>query len=103
MEKGETLGVFKEFKALVEKQVGVPIQILRTDRGVEYLSIEFAEFCSEHGIQRQLTASYTPQQNGVAERKKPDYYKYGSKCFSRKTSSVIFLVRSYKMGDSCVK
>ncbi|PNX66657.1 hypothetical protein L195_g055208, partial [Trifolium pratense] len=69
MEKGETLGVFKEFKALVEKQVGVPIQILRIDRGGEYLSKEFAEFCSEHGIQRQLTASYTPQQNGVAERK----------------------------------
>ncbi|MCI26599.1 retrovirus-related pol polyprotein from transposon tnt 1-94 [Trifolium medium] len=44
MEKGETLGVFKEFKALVEKQVGVPIQILRTDRGGEYLSKEFAEF-----------------------------------------------------------
>jgi hypothetical protein len=26
-------------------------------------------FCSDHGIKRQLTAAYTPQQNGVAERK----------------------------------
>jgi hypothetical protein len=33
MEKSETFGVFKEFKALVEKQAGVPIQILRTDKG----------------------------------------------------------------------
>nr|KYP44586.1 Retrovirus-related Pol polyprotein from transposon TNT 1-94 [Cajanus cajan] len=43
--------------------------MLRTDRGGEYLSKEFVEFCNEQGIQRQLTASYTPQQNGVAERK----------------------------------
>jgi hypothetical protein len=35
----------------------------------EYLSKEFAEFCSKHGIERQLTTLYTPQQNGVAERK----------------------------------
>ena len=67
--KSETFGVFREFKALVEKQAGVPIQILRIDRGGEYLSKEFVEFCNEQGIQRQLTASYTPQQNGVAERK----------------------------------
>jgi len=26
-------------------------------------------FCKNQGIQRQLTATYTPQQNGVAERK----------------------------------
>jgi len=32
-EKSETFDAFKKFKALVEKQVGVPIQILRTDRG----------------------------------------------------------------------
>ena len=27
------------------------------------------EYCEEQGIRRFLTASYTPQQNGVAERK----------------------------------
>jgi len=52
-EKSETSDAFKKFKALVEKQVGVPIQILRTDRGGEYLSKEFIEFCNELGIQRQ--------------------------------------------------
>ena len=29
----------------------------------------FAELCAEHGIRHETTAPYTPQQNGVAERK----------------------------------
>ena len=68
-EKSEAFYTFKEFKAFVEKQSGSFIRCLRTDRGGEYNSTEFKEFCKEHGIKRQLTTAYTPQQNGVAERK----------------------------------
>lgn len=45
------------------------IKCLRTDKGGEFTSGEFNEYCRQHGIRRQLTAAYTPQQNGVAERK----------------------------------
>ncbi|GAU26945.1 hypothetical protein TSUD_06170, partial [Trifolium subterraneum] len=38
-------------------------------RGGEYTSTTFNEFCDTHGIKRQLTTAYTPQQNGVSERK----------------------------------
>ena len=69
LEKSEAFHIFKEFKAFVEKQSGNFIKCLRTDRGGEYNSIEFKEFCKENGIKRQLTTAYTPQQNGVAERK----------------------------------
>ncbi|GJR23799.1 retrovirus-related pol polyprotein from transposon TNT 1-94 [Tanacetum coccineum] len=58
-----------KFKALVEKQSGRNIKVLRTDCGGEFLSKEFNDFCDEHGILRQLTALYTLEQNGVAERK----------------------------------
>ncbi|GAU39416.1 hypothetical protein TSUD_323640 [Trifolium subterraneum] len=54
---------------LVEKEADCAVKCLRTDRGGEFTSSNFNEFCSEHGIQRQLTAAYTPQQNGVSERK----------------------------------
>ena len=33
------------------------------------MSNEFGEFCKTHGMTRQLTAAFTPQQNGVAGRK----------------------------------
>lgn len=68
-EKSEAFVAFKNFKACVEKEIGAHITCLRTDRGGEFNSNEFEEFCKAQGINRQLTAAYTPQQNGVAERK----------------------------------
>ena len=68
-EKSQAFTSFKNFKSLVEKEIGASIQCLRTDRGGEFTSKEFNSFCSLHGIKRQLTAAFTPQQNGVAERK----------------------------------
>eukprot|EP00253_Pinus_taeda_P020884 PITA_20884 len=38
-------------------------------RGGEYISKEFLQICRENGIHKQFTARYTPQQNGVAEKK----------------------------------
>jgi len=68
-DKSEAFIIFKSFKARVEKEFGKYIQTFRTDRGGEFNSHNFASFCELHGIRRQLTAAYTPQQNGVAERK----------------------------------
>ena len=53
----------------MEKEKDLFIKCLRTDRGGEFTSSEFNEFCERNGVKRQLTAAYTPQQNGVAERK----------------------------------
>ena len=53
----------------MENEIGNTIKTLRTDRGGEYCSTEFEVFCEDHGIRRELTAAYTPQQNGVLERK----------------------------------
>ncbi|MCH81235.1 retrovirus-related pol polyprotein from transposon tnt 1-94 [Trifolium medium] len=68
-DKSEAFEKFKFFKALVENESGCKIQCLRTDRGGEYTFNAFNSFCISHGIKRQLTTAYTPQQNGVSERK----------------------------------
>jgi len=68
-EKSEAFNVFRSFKNSVEKESRTYLGGLRTDRGGEFNSNEFKNFCVEHGIRRQLTAAFTPQQNGVAERK----------------------------------
>lgn len=53
----------------MEKQSGLSIKILRSDKGGELLNHDFSKYCDEHGIGREFTAPYTPQQNGVVERK----------------------------------
>jgi len=54
---------------MVEKATDRHIKVVRSDRGGEYTSTTFMEYCKEQGIRRFLTAPYTLQQNGVAERK----------------------------------
>ena len=67
--KSEVAGAFWKFKKAVENQSGKQIQILRSDNGKEYTSKKFNQFCEEAGIEHQLTTPYTPQQNGVSERR----------------------------------
>jgi len=68
-EKSEVFRVFKKFKVMNKNETGTKIKVVRLDRGGEYTSAEFMRYCEELGIRRFLTTSYSPQQNGVAERK----------------------------------
>ena len=56
------LGVVQRFVA----DVGVP-RAFRTDNGTEYTNSAFVEYCNGLQIRRELTAPYTPQQNGPIE------------------------------------
>jgi len=67
--KDEAFDHFKIYKAVVENQLDLKIKTLRSDRGGEYLANDFTKFCEEHGIIHETTAPYSPQSNGVAERK----------------------------------
>jgi len=67
--KDEVFSKFKEFKALIENLSERKIKILRSDNGGEYTSTAFKSHLAKHGIIHQTSCPYTPQQNGVAERK----------------------------------
>ena len=45
------------------------IKMLRSNRGGDFISEEFSNYFLSHGIKRQLTAPYSPQENRVVERK----------------------------------
>jgi len=67
--KYEVFNKFQEYKALVGNPRGKKIIFLRSDNGGEYTSNEFKYFFKGEGIKRELTTPYTPQQNGIVERK----------------------------------
>jgi hypothetical protein len=67
-EKAKAFEKFKIFKALTENQTGKMLKVVRLDRGGEFMSSDFKEFCDKHGIKREYTIPRTPQQNGLVER-----------------------------------
>lgn len=67
--KSEVLTQFMKFCAFVKTQFNSHIKIFQSDGGGEFNSKAFANFLASHGILHHNTCPYTPQQNGVAERK----------------------------------
>lgn len=60
--------MFKTYMAEVKNQLERKIKVLRSDRGGEYESQAFSDFCTTHRIVHQTIAPYAPQKNN-AERK----------------------------------
>ncbi|CAI7879872.1 unnamed protein product, partial [Closterium sp. NIES-54] len=53
---------------MVERQQDRLVKAIRTDRGGEFLSKEFALWLKKNGIRHSLTMPYSPAMNGIAER-----------------------------------
>jgi len=86
-----------------EAEAGHKLGTLRIDHGSDFTSRAFGEYCAMEGVQRHLTAPYTPQQNGVVERRNQTVLGmarsmlkamrmpgwFGGRLFSRPSSSSI--------------
>nr|GEW77585.1 retrovirus-related Pol polyprotein from transposon TNT 1-94 [Tanacetum cinerariifolium] len=57
------------FQKEVENQLGKTIKLLCSDRGGEYMTQEFLDHLKDHRIITHRTPLYTPQHNGVSERR----------------------------------
>ncbi|GJT08115.1 retrovirus-related pol polyprotein from transposon TNT 1-94 [Tanacetum coccineum] len=53
----------------VKNQNDIKVKQLRTDNGTEFKNSILVNFCDEKGISQNFLSPYTPEQNGVAERK----------------------------------
>ncbi|WZZ65969.1 hypothetical protein YC2023_077339 [Brassica napus] len=67
--KDRVLDAFKNFQTHICNHFNAKMKILRSDNGGEYTSHAFKQYLAQHGITHQTSCPYTPQQNGVAERK----------------------------------
>ena len=66
--KDEAIEKFAMYKNEVENQLNKKIKRVRSDRGGEYIE-PFGALCAQYGIIHETTPPYSPQSNGVAERK----------------------------------
>ncbi|KAM2874298.1 hypothetical protein COP2_017588 [Malus domestica] len=67
--KSDVFTIFVRFYNFVLTQFGKHIKSLQTDGGGEYVSHRFTSFLAQKGIVQCISCPYTPQQNGMAERK----------------------------------
>ena len=66
--KWDVFKALKEYEAMASVQLGASICKITVDQGTEYCSKNQEQWYKHKGIQLQNTMSYSPQQNGVAER-----------------------------------
>lgn len=93
-EKSQALPSYKEFEARATNQCGKKIRQLRSDRGGEYVSKQFKAHLAGRGTENQFTAPYTPEQNGVAERKNRTLVEM-ARCILQEASLTHFLGRGH--------
>ena len=67
--KSEVIVVLKDFLLEVKNQFGTTVKTLRSDNGREFFNSQCSDLLSSLGIIHQSSCPYTPQQNGVVERK----------------------------------
>ena len=67
--RAELFSIFQKFYAKIRIQFNTSIHILRSDNAKEYFSTPLFFFMSSYEILHQSSCAYTPQHNGLAERK----------------------------------
>jgi transposase InsO family protein len=68
-EKSQTQETLKRFLRRDQNEFGLRIKRIRIDNGTEFKNSQIEWFLREEGIKHEFSSPYTPQQNGVVERK----------------------------------
>jgi transposase InsO family protein len=61
--------VLKKFLKRAQNKFDAKVKRIRSDNGTEFKNTQVKDYLDEEGIKHEFSAPYTPQQNGVAERK----------------------------------
>jgi transposase InsO family protein len=68
-EKSQTQETLKRFLRRAQNEFGLRIKKIKSDNGTEFKNSQIEGFLEEDGIKHEFSSPYTPQQNGVVERK----------------------------------
>ncbi|WVZ52229.1 hypothetical protein U9M48_003311, partial [Paspalum notatum var. saurae] len=68
-DKTKVAHVFSKFAKRAQNEFNTSLVKIRSDNGREFDNTNIEEYCDEVGIKHEFSATYTPQQNGVVERK----------------------------------
>ena len=69
VDKSDVFATFKSSVKGIHNEFETTIKRVRSDNGSEFTNTRIDELCDEFGIRNQFLAKYTPQSNGLIERK----------------------------------
>jgi transposase InsO family protein len=67
--KSQTHETLKRFLRRAQNEFGLRIKKIRSDNGTKFKNSQIEGFLEEEAIKHEFSSPYTPQQNGVVERK----------------------------------
>jgi transposase InsO family protein len=68
-DKIESQGTLKRFLRRAHNEFELKVKKIRSDNGSEFKNLQVEEFLEEEAIKHEFSVPYTPQKNGVVERK----------------------------------
>ncbi|KAL8144668.1 hypothetical protein AgCh_003023 [Apium graveolens] len=68
-DKSTVSSILTEFVAYVKTQFNLTVKTFRSDNGTEFVNQKVQSLCATHGIVHQTSCVYSPQQNGLVERR----------------------------------
>ena len=69
VDKSDVFAIFKSFVKGIHNEFETTIKKVRSDNGSEFENTRIDEICDEFRFRHQFLAKYTPQSNGLVERK----------------------------------
>ena len=95
-DKTEVAHVFSKFAKRAQNELNTLIVKIRSDNGREFDNNNSEEYCDEVGIKHEFSATYTPQQNSVVERKNRTLITLARSMLDEYGTSEKFWGRSYQ-------
>jgi transposase InsO family protein len=101
VDKSDVYATFKLFVKGIHNEFETTIKRVRSDNGSEFKNTRIDELCDDFGITHQFSAKYTPQSNGLVERKNRTLMDMARSMLSEYNVSQSFLAKAINMDCYC--
>ena len=100
--KNDAYKAFKKLAKVLHNENENRIKQIHSDHGGEFQNAKFDRYCEKHGITHSYSASRTPQQNGVVERKNRSFEEL-ARTMLNESGLPNIKFQNDRLCDACVK
>ena len=101
VDKSDVFATFKTFIKRIHNEFETTIKKVRSDNGSEFKNTRIDELCDEFSIRHQFSAKYTPQSNGLVQRKNRTLIDMARSMLSEYNVSQSFWAEAINMACYC--